>query len=223
MVAKLNKEIAVDLSLGTIKVYMTRIVHTLNNRTELVAFWLKSLLLLIILPLNAQSGRSVILSWSSSPTVSVSYNVYRSTGACAQASGYNKINSTAIGTLTYTDTSMPTVGTYCYYATSLAAGLESGPSNKAEAIVLPAAPSNLTAIVPASATVKIQQYQQFLAIDKTGQQVIDVRWSIIPVIGGISNAGLYIAPDKIQGNNVKIQVFAQKDTDSASSVITLRK
>jgi hypothetical protein len=170
-----------------------------------------------------QTGRTVNLTWTASATSSVSYNAYRATGTCAAASGFAKINTAAIGTTSYSDTSMPATGTFCYYVTAAAGGLESVPSNKAEAIVPPAPATALSAVVPATAQVKVGQWQQFLAVDNTGQSVPNVTWSIAPVIGGIRSDGLYVAPASIQGNNVPVLVTATSGPVSATADITLRK
>lgn len=179
--------------------------------------------LFIAITAYGQTGRSVSLNWTASVTASVSYNAYRATGTCATASGFTKINSSAIGTTSYSDTTMPATGTFCYYVTAAAGGLESAPSNKAEAAVPPAPATGLSAVVPATAQVRIGQWQQFLAVDSNGQSVPNVSWSISPVIGGIRSDGLYVAPSAIQGNNVPVLVTATSGPMNATADITLRK
>lgn len=99
--------------------------------------------LLLPLALCAQT-RTVTLNWDDNQP-GVTYNVYRATGTCAAAqdSNFSKINPNPISGLTFVDSSV-TFGALCYYATAEAGGLESDPSNKAEAIVRPLPPANLT-------------------------------------------------------------------------------
>lgn len=99
--------------------------------------------LLLPLALCAQT-RSVTLSWDDTQAA-VTYNIYRATGTCAaaQTANFNKINPTPISGLTFVDSNV-TSGAKCYFATSEAGGLESDPSNKAEALVRPFPPANLT-------------------------------------------------------------------------------
>jgi len=151
----------------------------------------------------------------------VSYNVYRATVTCASASTGTKLNSSPVTVLTYTDSNV-TAGTYCYWATSYlqsAATQESAPSNKAEVVIIdqPAPPQNLT-ISPPAVTMQTGTTQQFTA------NLPDAVWSISPVdIGSIDAAGLYRAPDKIQGNNVQVQVIAHSGVQTATAAVTIRK
>jgi hypothetical protein len=86
-------------------------------------------------------AHSVTLSWTGSADPSVSYNVYRLSGACPSTgtAGFSKINATPVAATTYID-SPSAPGTYCYYATSVFNGAESVPSNLAPAVILPAPP-----------------------------------------------------------------------------------
>ena len=91
-------------------------------------------------------AHTVSLSWTASTDAGVSYNVYRFSGACPSTgtAGFSKINTTSVAATTYTDASLA-AGTYCYYATSVLNGAESVPSNLAPAVLLPAAPTALSA------------------------------------------------------------------------------
>lgn len=84
----------------------------------------------------------VTLSWSQTGTVT-GFNIYRGvyTTACPAISAYTKLNSTPLPLTpaTYTDQNPPQ-GTYCYFATSASAQGESGPSNVAANIAIPAPP-----------------------------------------------------------------------------------
>ncbi len=79
----------------------------------------------------------VVLNWdapsnTSSDTIA-GYNIYRAMGS---NSAYSRINSGAIGAVTYTDTALKAGTTYMYYVTSVdAAGNESVPSNTATAAI----------------------------------------------------------------------------------------
>lgn len=174
--------------------------------------------------LHAQA-RHVDLTWTASSSagqVSVSYNMYRTAGACPGAT-FAKINTTPIGTLTYSDTTI-SIGSYCYYATTAAAGLESVPSNKAQADVVPLPPSGLTAISPVAVTINPGGSQQFTALAGiTPLPPNSVTWTISPLEGAINNTGLYRAPPSIQGNNHKVRVVASDPVTNAVADITIRK
>jgi hypothetical protein len=103
---------------------------------------------------SAQSNRTVTLTWTASPTAGVTgYNMYRAPGACAANGTAAKINPAPIAGLTFTD-SVP-VGIYCYHATALGGGLESGPSPKSEASVSPAAPGPITITIQVAVNVTV--------------------------------------------------------------------
>ena len=168
--------------------------------------------------------RRVDLTWTASTTVSVSYNMYRATGTCtATGLTFAKINPSPIGTLMYSDTTV-SVGSYCYRATATAAGLESAPSNLAQADVIPAAPAGLTAISPVAATIKPGGVQQFVALAGTEPLPPSaVVWTISPLEGAINNTGLYRAPPSIQGNNHKVRVVASDPLTNAAAQVTIKK
>lgn len=112
------------------------------------------LLLLILLPaaLAAQT-RNVALAWTDSQAA-VTFNVYRAAGACPAAPAqFAKINAAPVTAKTYTDPDIAP-GTYCYHVTANASGLESDPSNNAEAQARPFSPGGLTVVVEVAITVK---------------------------------------------------------------------
>lgn len=108
-----------------------------------------ALALLITAAAIAQSAHSVTLNWNASVDSGVAYNLYRATSACP-ASGLpanaSKIAS-GLTVLTYNDVNVTTGNAYCYYVTATLNGVESLPSNNANAVILPAAPSALTVTV----------------------------------------------------------------------------
>jgi hypothetical protein len=172
-------------------------------------------------PTPTNSGRSVVLTWTASTTPGVSYNAYRATSTCAQATTGTKLNSTPITALTYTDPDVP-VGTLCYWTTAFltaSATQESVPSNKAEVTIItqPNPPQNLQ-VTPTAVTMQTGTTQLFRAnLDGT-------TWSISPPdIGVISSTGLYTAPASIKGNNIQVQVIARSGAQTATADITLRK
>jgi hypothetical protein len=74
---------------------------------------------------------SVALSWNASASTVSGYNVYRST---ASGSGYTKINSSLVTTLTYTDSTVQSGTTYFYVTTAVdSSGSESAFSNEVPA------------------------------------------------------------------------------------------
>lgn len=82
---------------------------------------------------TAAQAHSVALSWVASTSVVAGYNVYRST---VSGSGYSKINSALIPSLTYTDTTVSSGATYFYVSTAVdASGNESINSNEASAVI----------------------------------------------------------------------------------------
>src|SRR5207342_744656 len=65
----------------------------------------------------AGSSHSVLLNWTASPSPGVTgYNVYRSV---TSGTGYVKINSSAVGGLSYTDSTVLNSTTYYYVTTSV--------------------------------------------------------------------------------------------------------
>lgn len=97
--------------------------------------------LFTLLSLNAQTGRTVKLSWTdnANPT-GTTYSVKRANGLCAGTPTFNTI-STGVTTKTYDDKNVPVGANYCYVVTATFGGLESSPSNTAGAAVNPAAPN----------------------------------------------------------------------------------
>ncbi|HYT22563.1 MAG TPA: choice-of-anchor D domain-containing protein, partial [Candidatus Polarisedimenticolia bacterium] len=76
---------------------------------------------------------SASLSWNASTSTVSGYNVYRST---VSGSGYTKINSSLITTLTYTDSTVQSGTTYFYVTTAVdSSGRESADSNQATAVI----------------------------------------------------------------------------------------
>jgi hypothetical protein len=82
---------------------------------------------------TVQQTHSVVLSWNASISAVTGYNVYRSTVSGIQ---YAKINSSLVGGLAFTDTTV-LGGTIYYYVTTAvdANGNESAFSNEAQAII----------------------------------------------------------------------------------------
>jgi len=79
------------------------------------------------------SSHTVALSWNASTSTVSGYNVYRTT---TSGSGYLKINSSLVGTLTYTDSTVQSATTYYYVTTAVdSSGSESTYSNQAAATI----------------------------------------------------------------------------------------
>lgn len=82
---------------------------------------------------GVQVNHSVTLSWMASSSTVSGYNIYRTT---VSGSGYAKLNSGLIPSLSYTDTTVQAGITYYYVATAVdASGDESTDSNQATAII----------------------------------------------------------------------------------------
>jgi len=82
---------------------------------------------------GVQLSHSATLSWRASTSPVSGYNIYRTT---ASGSGYTRINSELIPSLTYTDTTVQPGMTYYYVVTAVdASGNESTDSNQASAII----------------------------------------------------------------------------------------
>jgi len=80
----------------------------------------------------ATQPHSVALSWGASTSTVAGYNVYRST---VSGSSYSKVNSSLVGGLAFSDSSV-SAGTYYYVATAVdASGTESVYSNEVSAVV----------------------------------------------------------------------------------------
>ena len=101
------------------------------------------IILLAAIPVSAQGApHSVTLNWTASTDGGV-VTVYRAAGVCSTSSVFASI-TTGVATNTFTDSTV-TVGSFCYQVTTVVNGLESKPSNQVTAVVLPQAPSGLTA------------------------------------------------------------------------------
>jgi fibronectin type 3 domain-containing protein len=76
---------------------------------------------------------SATLTWTASTSTVSGYNVYRST---TNGSGYAKINSGLVPSVTYNDTTVQSGTTYYYVVTAVdASGDESADSNQATAVI----------------------------------------------------------------------------------------
>ena len=100
-------------------------------------------LLFVFAALAFGQTRTVVLTWDHTDPA-VTFNVYRSSGACPTpvVPIPTKINAAPVTAKTYTDTNI-TYGVWCYQVRAFAGGLESVPSNDALAEAGPPAPSNL--------------------------------------------------------------------------------
>ena len=79
------------------------------------------------------TAHSVVLSWTASTSSVSGYNLYRST---VDGSGYTKLNSSLVASLSYSDTAVQSGTTYFYVATSVdSGGDESANSNQASAAI----------------------------------------------------------------------------------------
>src|SRR6266446_3309515 len=82
---------------------------------------------------TAQVGHTVALTWNASTSTVSGYNVYRSTVGGTQ---YAKVNSSLVGGLAFTDTTVLGGTIYYYVMTAVdASGNESAFSNEAQAII----------------------------------------------------------------------------------------
>lgn len=99
------------------------------------------------------AAAAAVVSLAADPNTEADWagdRLYRAPGSCTQPGAFAVVASapptTGGATVTFTDT-IPTDGTYCYYATALdTAGNESAPSNRVEVRVdtrPPTAPANL--------------------------------------------------------------------------------
>ena len=100
-------------------------------------------LFVFMLPAASMAAvRSVQLSWTDTQNPSgTTYTVKRGAGPCASSPTFAVV-SAGITALTYTDTPVPP-GKYCYVVTATLNGMESDPSNQAEAQVKPFPPAAL--------------------------------------------------------------------------------
>jgi hypothetical protein len=174
--------------------------------------------------LSAQT-RSVVLNWTASTSTggTLTYNVYRATATCATAAATNfsKVGMASAGAVTYTDSAVAAGVTYCYYVTAYMNSLESVPSNKAEAAIIPLPPTALT-VAPSSATLRIGTTMQFLA---SGGSTTP-QWIVSPTgAGKITQTGLYTAPAAIKGNtlNATVTAFILPTNEAATAAVKVTK
>ena len=79
------------------------------------------------------TAHSVVLTWTASTLTVSGYNVYRST---VSGSGYTKLNSSLVASLSYSDTAVQSGTTYFYVATAVdSGGDESTNSNQVSAAI----------------------------------------------------------------------------------------
>lgn len=111
----------------------------------------------------AQTTYSVTLNWaastSSTPAAPGTVTVYRATGTCP-ASGLGTLTYTALTTTApdagpYTDATVASGSTYCYYAEAVIGGASSAPSNTFSAVI-PAAVAPITGLKGTVVTVTVQ-------------------------------------------------------------------
>lgn len=89
-------------------------------------------------------AHQVVLSWTASSDPVSGYNVFRGTTVGGESA--TPINSSLVLGTTYTDTTVVD-GNYDYYVEAVTAtGVSSVPSNSVAVVVLPASPTNLTAV-----------------------------------------------------------------------------
>jgi fibronectin type 3 domain-containing protein len=76
---------------------------------------------------------SVALTWIASTSTVAGYNVYRTT---TSSTGYIKVNSSLVGVLNYTDSTVQSATTYYYVTTAVdTSGNESVYSNEVSAVI----------------------------------------------------------------------------------------
>lgn len=99
--------------------------------------------------------RQVKLAWTPSTTPAVTYNIYVAKGSCpAVTTPFVRVNTAPVTTNTYTDKNVPP-GIWCYYGTAEGGELESSASNKVDASVVPAPPTNFTVTVQVAVEVRV--------------------------------------------------------------------
>jgi len=77
--------------------------------------------------------RTVVLKWNASTSTVTGYNVYR---GGASSGPFTRVNGSLVPELSYTDQTVVAGSTYYYVTTAVdSAGVESGYSNAAEAVV----------------------------------------------------------------------------------------
>ena len=170
-----------------------------------------------------------------SPPVTISLAPLSATLAAAQAQQFTATvggtsNSAVTWTLSSAVGTISAAGLYTAPATittpqtvTVMATSVADPTKSASATVAlnPPVPVNVT-VNPASVTLKQSQTQSFTAtVTNTGNTA--VTWSISPVVGSVTAAGLYTAPASIgSGQNVTVKATSTADpTKSASATVSL--
>jgi glucosylceramidase len=106
---------------------------------------------------SATSSSQINLTWTASPTTGVTYSVFRSTTSGFTPNSGNTIK-TGLTTTSYSDTGLSSGTTYYYLVEALGSTGTSNPSNQASAtttVVIPTAPSGLTATAVSSAQINL--------------------------------------------------------------------
>jgi hypothetical protein len=85
---------------------------------------------------TASTGQthSVALTWTASTSTVSGYNIYRST---LSGSGYTKLNSSLVASLSYSDTTAQSGTTYFYVATAVDSGGDESPDSSQASAVIP--------------------------------------------------------------------------------------
>jgi fibronectin type 3 domain-containing protein len=82
---------------------------------------------------STTQAHSVALTWTASTSTVSGYNIYRST---VSGSGYAKLNSSLLASLSYSDSTVQSGTTYFYVATAVDSGGDESPdSNQASAVI----------------------------------------------------------------------------------------
>ena len=104
-------------------------------------------LYIVIAGVASAQSHSVTLTWTDTVNPSgTTYYVYRAAGLCTGTPRFYGLMS-YIPVKTYTDTSVVSGNNYCYQVTAIYDGVQSGPSNEAQAAIGVAAPAGLTVTV----------------------------------------------------------------------------
>jgi hypothetical protein len=155
---------------GRIQIFARRGTAVVDGR--IMGCFVRVLLLCVLCALCGASSfaqctsspHCVTLTWTASADAAanptLTYNVYRNgvcpttppaTVAAALAAGFQKISTSPVTGLTYTDNGFPFTpippGIFCYFVTSTLNSAESVPSNLIQAVVLPAPPTNLAGAI----------------------------------------------------------------------------
>lgn len=86
-----------------------------------------------VIGLSGTGAHSVVLSWAASPTLGVTYNVFR--GTAPGSEGTTPINTSPVTLLTYTDAGVAPGGSYYYTVEAVNSAGSSAPSNEAPASI----------------------------------------------------------------------------------------